>query len=323
MADRLLPLLLVLAAALLAHDSVAEPFVTRNQNPLVVLFGLPTPLPARLPAAGPGRVSLLSDWGNMAAIEGPADNLVVDAETAELRLTYERAIGRQFAVHVSLPWRSTSGGSLDGVAESWHDLLGLPNGERELLPRDQIQIRYVSGDDVLLDVDRSKSGVGDVTLAGGYQLFDSSRSAVSAWLGIKLPSGDAGQLTGSGATDVALSIAAQSTLAPGWQLFGQLDAVLLGRGDLLPDLQEEFAWSAMAGVAWNAWHNLDVLVQIQTNSAVFDASENGLSGSATVLTFGGRYRTQKGWSFDLGLSEDIDVGASPDFVIHLGIAHDF
>ena len=323
MADRLPAFLLVLAAGLLAHDSAAEPFVTRNQNPLVAPFGLPSPLPARLPAAGCGRVSLVSDWGNMAAIEGPEDNLVVDAETAELRLTYERAIGRRFAARLSLPWRSTSGGSLDGVAESWHDLLGLPNGQRDFLPRDQVQIRYVSGDDVLLDVDRSTSGVGDVTLAGGYQLYDSDRSAVSAWLGVKLPSGDAGQLTGSGATDVALSIAGQSAPAPRWQLFGQVDAVLLGRGDLLPALQREFAWSALAGVAWSAWRGLDLLVQLQSNSAVFDASETGLSGSATVLTFGGRYRTQRGWTFDVGFSEDVDVGASPDFVIHLGIARDF
>jgi len=323
MAERSSALLFALGAVLLAHPSLAEPFVTRNQNPLVSPFGLPAPLPARLPAGGPGRLSLVADWGNMASIEGPEDNLVVDAETVELRLAYERSLGRRFALRVSLPWRSVGGGSLDGLAESWHDLLGLPNGNRDLLARDQLQVRYAVAGDVLLDVDRSSSGVGDVTLAGGYQVYDSGRTAITAWLGVKLPSGDADRLTGSGATDVALTISGQSALAPRWQVFGQLDAVRLGRGDLLPDLQEELAWSALAGVAWNAWRRLDLIVQIQSNSAVFDAGETGLSGSATVLTFGGRYRTQPGWTFDLGFSEDLDVGASPDFVIHLGVARAF
>jgi len=321
MVERLSALLLfALGTALLAHPALAGPFATRNQNPLVAPFGLPGPLPARLPAGGPGRLDLVSDWGNMASIEGPENNLVVDAETFELRLGYERSLGRRFAVRVSLPWRSIGGGSLDGLAESWHDLLGLPNGNRDFLPRDQIRVSYAAGGDSLLEFDSSSSGLGDVTLAGGYQLHDSGRTAVATWLGVKLPSGDADRLTGSGATDVALSIAAQSALTPRWQVFGQLDAIRLGRGDLLPDLQEEFAWSALAGVAWNAWRGLDLIVQLQSNSAVFDARSAGLSGSATVLTFGGRYRTRGGWAFDLGFSEDVDVGASPDFVIHLGLA---
>jgi hypothetical protein len=320
MDERLSALLFALGTGLLAHPSLAEPFATRNQSPLVVPFGLPAALPARLPPDGPGRLSLVSDWGNMVAIEGPEDNLVIDAETVELRLGYERSIGRRFAVRVSLPWRSISGGSLDGLAESWHDLLGLPDGKRGSLPRDRIQIRYAADGDVLLDIDRASSGVGDITLAGGYQVYDSGQTAIATWLGIKLPSGDAERLTGSGATDVALSITGQSALSTRWQVFGQLDAVHLGRGDLLPALQEEFAWSALAGVAWNAWRGIDLIAQVHSNSAVFGADATGLSGSATVLTFGGRYRTQRGWVFDVGFSEDLDVGASPDFVIHLGVA---
>lgn len=325
MAERAGLLLTALAAAgvLSAPGATAEPFATRNQNPLVAPFGLPTPLPARLPPDGPGRIGLTSDWGNMASIRGPDDNLVVDAETVEVRITYERPVGSRFAVRAELPWRSIGGGSLDGLAESWHDLLGLPNGKRAGLPRDQLQIRYTVDDVVLLDFDRSASGIGDVTLAGGYQLHASDRGAVAAWLTVKLPTGDAARLTGSGATDVALSLAAESAIAADWRLFGQVDAAWLGEGDLLPGLQKELAWQALAGLAWNAWRTLDLLAQVQANSAVFDAGATGLSGSATVLTFGGRYRTARGWAFDLGFSEDLQVGASPDFVIHLGLRRAF
>lgn len=324
MTDRAAALIpLALVAALVAQGAAAEPFVTRNQNPLVTPYGLPHPLPARLPPAGPGRVRMTMNWGNMASIEGPADNLVVDAESIELRLAYERALGSRFAVHVGLPWRSNGTGTLDGIAESWHDLLGLPDGDRSALPRDELLIRYSAADGVLLEFDEPQSGVGDITLAGGYQLYTSDRHAVAAWVGVKLPTGDAARLTGSGAADVALSVAAETALAERWQAFGQVDAAWLGRGDLLSDLQEQLAWSALAGLSWNAWRGLDFLVQLQANSAVFDAGATGLSGSATIVTFGGRYRTTRGWAFELAFIEDAQVGASPDFVIHLGIARAF
>ena len=36
-------------AGLIVPAAHAEPFLTRNQNPLLALYGLPAPLPARLP----------------------------------------------------------------------------------------------------------------------------------------------------------------------------------------------------------------------------------------------------------------------------------
>ncbi|MFO7190086.1 MAG: hypothetical protein DIU74_010405 [Pseudomonadota bacterium] len=37
------------------------------------------------------------------------------------------------------------------------------------------------------------------------------------------------------------------------------------------------------------------------------------------LTLGGEYRLRSGWRLDLGLSEDLDVGASSDVVFIFGI----
>ena len=188
MTERSCLLLTSLAAAglLAASGAGAEPFATRNQNPLVTLFGLPTPLPARLSADGPGRLGVMANWGNMATIRGRDDNLLVDAETVELRVAYERSAGSRFAIRAEVPWRSIGGGSLDGVAETWHDLLGLPDGDRAGLPRDQLQVRYTVDDAVLLDFNESASGIGDVTLAGGYPLYASDRASVAAWLTAKL-----------------------------------------------------------------------------------------------------------------------------------------
>lgn len=319
----------VLAAAacsglLLPPRACAEPFITRNQNPLLALYGLPSPLPARLPAPGSGRMGGVVNWSNAANVDtAGAATFTLDSEVVEVRVHVERTFWPGVALRAELPWRHLSGGSLDGFIENWHDFFGLPNGQRDRLPRDQLLIEYRVADDTRLLVNESTSGIGDIPLSVGYQLHASDMRSMAAWLTVKAPAGDASDLTGSGAADVALSLALQSQFAERWQLFGQLNAAWLGEGDLLPELQEDAVFSALAGATWNAWQGLDLTVQLEGNSRVFDGGGTDLSGDAIVLTFGGSYRTQGGWQFDVGISEDIDVGASPDIAFNLGARRGF
>jgi len=310
--------------ALVPPAAQAEPFLTRNQNPLLALYGLPSPLPARLPEAGRGRVAGVVNWANSANIDTSGNSaFTLDAETVEMRLHLEHSFWPKIAVRAELPWRRVSGGSLDGFIEDWHDFFGLPNGSRDRLPRDELLIEYRVADATLLRFDESTSGVGDIPLSIGYQLHASDTRSMSAWLTVKAPLGDANDLTGSGAVDVALSLSAQSALNEDWDVFGQVNAVWLGDGDLLPQLQESAAISALAGITWNPWRELDLTVQLEGNSRVFDGGGTDLSGDAILMTFGGSYRTQGGWQFDLGISEDIDVGASPDIAFNVAARRKF
>ncbi|HEX9207024.1 MAG TPA: DUF3187 family protein [Steroidobacteraceae bacterium] len=305
-------------------DLRAEPFLVRNQHPLVALYGLPSPLPARLPAAGATRIAGVINWSSFAVTEAQgAAGFTLDGEVFETRLHLDHAFGERFALHAELAYRDLSEGSLDGFIENWHDVFNLPNGSRTELPADQLLLDYHTAAATLLHVEESVSGIADIPISVGYQLLASETSAASAWLSVKAPAGKAEDLTGSGALDVALSVAGDHQVAEGWQVFGQANLVWLGDGDLLPDLQESYAWSALAGVTWNPWRALDLTVQFEANSAVLDTGLDGLDGDAVVLTFGGSYRTAGAWQFDLGISEDIDVDASPDVVFNLGVRHGF
>jgi Protein of unknown function (DUF3187) len=301
----------------------AEPLATRNQHPLVALFGLPMPLAARLPAPDSGRAGAALNWSNFATTDTTDQrSYTLDGEVVEIRVQAEHALGERFAVRGELAWRQLSGGSLDSLVESWHDLFGLPNGSRRRLPDDALLIEYRSGESTLLRVEDDTSGIADLPLALGYQLTASQRGALATWLTVKVPTGQAEDLTGSGAVDVALSLAGERQLSERWQLFGQVNFAWLGQGDVLADLQQDFAGSLLAGTTWQAWRGLQLTAQLEANTAVVDTGTD-LDGDAIVLTLGGRYRTASGWAFDFGFSEDVQPDASPDIVFLLSVQHAF
>ena len=301
----------------------ADPILTRNQHPLVALYGLPLPLAARLPRAGSDNIGATLNWSNIATTDTTGQrSYTLDGEVLEVRVQAEHAVGERFAVQGQLAWRQLSGGSLDSLVESWHDLFSLPNGSRNRLPEDELLIEYRSGESTLLRVDDESSGLADLPLSLGYQLTASEQGAVAAWLTIKAPTGEAADLTGSGAVDVALSLAGERRLSERWQLFGQANVAWLGNGDVLADLQQDFAGSLLAGTTWKAWRGLELTAQLEANTAVMDTGTD-IDGDAVVLTLGGRYRTDAGWAFDFGFSEDLQVDASPDIVFVLGVQRTF
>jgi hypothetical protein len=291
----------------------AEPLVTTNQNPLVLPYGLPLPLPARLAPPGAGRYALEVNWSNSATIESAGGyEATLDAETVDVRARLEHSSDRRWSVMAELPWRNIGGGSLDGPIDDWHDFWGLPDGDRDDMPEDRYLISAQVDDQAVLRLDDGGSGVADIPLRLGYQLVADEKTAMSGWLTVDLPTGDADELLGSGATDVAASVAVQSQVSGRWQLFGQADVAWLGDGEILPAEQQDWAVAGLAGITWNAWRALDLTVQLYANSQIFDVPVNGLSGDAVVLSFGGAWRTEGGWRVDLGMNEDVQVDASPD-----------
>jgi hypothetical protein len=306
-----------------AGPAQGDPLLTRNQHVLTALFGLPAPLPARLPSAGSGNASLTLNWSSFADIDddGPS-TATLDGEVIELRARVDHALAPHWAWHAELAWRDLSGGTLDSLVDNWHDVFSLGGGSRNRLPQDQLLIEYVAGGVTRLQVDKDGSGVADIPVSVGYQVAESDQRSVATWLTVKLPAGDAESLGGSGAVDVALTVSATREIAESWQVFGQASLAWLGQGDVLPQEQEDFAGSIVAGVTWHATHSVDLTGQLEANTAVFD-TDTILDGDAVVLTLGGAFRTTGGWRFDLGISEDLWTKGSPDFVFIAGVGRSF
>jgi hypothetical protein len=337
-------LLLLLASAGVAHaaeDEAAEdewvpiahrivdqraPFVVRDQNPLLAGFGLPSTMPSNHGSDVSSRIDFY--WGSTALIQEQGNEaLLVDAETREARVTLQGTFmdgnfHSKFGWQLQVPYRYTGGGSLDSFIDSWHDAFGLPDGARSALPRDQIGIAYTRAGTRQLNVTSSSRGLGDIQAALGLELHDSPITSLSAWLNVKLPTGDADELTGSGATDVSLVLAGRRQLSRHWTAFGQAAATYLGDGDVLTDQQRRVVWSGMAGVSAGVWRGLSLKAQVDAHTAAYDSNLDFLS-EAVILTLGGDYRFNGDWRLDLGVSEDLAVEHSPDVVFVVGVKKDW
>ncbi|WP_129776791.1 DUF3187 family protein [Peristeroidobacter soli] len=303
------------------EPAAGTPFVVRDQNPLLAGFGLPTTLPSRIADEFSGGLDLY--WGSTAIMQSHGDEaLLVDAETREARAILEGKLTDRVGWRLQVPYRYTGGGTLDSFIDSWHNTFGLPDGARSALPDDQIAIAYTRTGTRQLDITSSSSGLGDLQAALGYELHSAASSTLTAWLDIKLPTGDADKLTGSGATDVSLVLAGRhSPLNSRWTMFGQAGVTYLGEGDLLPDQQRSVVWSGMAGVSVRTWRGLSFKAQFDAHTAAYDSDLDFFS-DAVVLTVGGDYLFESGWRLDLGVSEDIAVEHSPDVVFVLGVHQD-
>lgn len=308
-----------IALLLIAPLAEADPFPTRDLNPLLAGFGLPSALPARI-AGDSWSIATDLNWASTSLVQrADSEQLIVDAETREARVTIGRSWSSGFAAQLELPYRYTGGGVLDDAIDDWHDFFSLPEGARSTMPTDRIRIVYQRAGATLLDIDSSVSGLGDASLDFGYSLRSTSTTAAAAWLSIKVPTGDADRLTGTGATDVSLSIAGEHGLSEDWSAFGQASVTRMGDGDRFAALQGDVVWSGFAGVGWHAWRGLQLKAQIDAHSAVFEDADLDFLGEAVVLTVGGDYRFQSGWRFEVAVSEDIAVESTSDVVFVFGL----
>lgn len=313
------PTIVIAAALFSTAASAAAPFATRDLNPLLAGFGLPSALPARLTSES-WSVATDVNWASTSlAQRADAEQLIVDAEVREARVTIGRSWPSGFAAQLELPYRYTGGGVLDHAIDGWHELFSLPEGARATMPTDRVRIVYDHADARLIDIGSSASGLADVSLDLGYSLRSTTATAVAAWLSIKLPTGDVDRLTGTGATDVSLAIAGEHDLSKDWSVFGQAGVTWLGDGDRLPAQQRDVAWSGLAGVGWRAWRGLELKAQLDAHSAVFDGTDLDFLGDALVLTVGGDYRFASGWQLDVAVSEDIAVESASDVVFLFGL----
>jgi hypothetical protein len=214
-----------------------------------------------------------------------------------------------------VPYVSHSGGALDSLIKDWHSLVGLSNSMREG-PNDQIHHSFAQDGTTYYELLAGASGIGDVQLSAAYAM-----QHVTLRAGVKLPTGDPGKLTGSGATDFSLGLYANRTTTLFDRAFdysGFMGILVLGDGDVMPEFQESTVPYGGLALRWHATERLALSTQLSLQGSYYDIDIDDLGGTTVQLSIGGDYRFKR-TLLRLAIVEDIAGDATPDFALHLSI----
>jgi hypothetical protein len=292
-----------------------EFFQIRDQNPLLRGFYLPLPADTRMDAGAILAATLLVS--NTLNVENNShERLFVDGESAALDLSYDGAPAQNWRYRFTVPIIHDSGGSLDSVIDTWHEIFGFPRGYRPFYPKKQIDYFYSGRGTV--DLNHSQTGVGDVSADLGWYAFDDARRSLSLWGGIKAPTGSVADLTSDGAWDGALWAHAAMRW-PKWRIAGELglsqpfgDEIFAGAAHRSAGFARLSATRAF-GPAWS------LRAQLDAQTARVAGTDLRFLGPSLQLSVGADCRLRGRWRIQMGFSEDAAVNTAPDITFFLGI----
>ena len=290
-------------------------FATRDLNPILQPIYLPT-LATFNPQNG-WKIDHSVYITNTLQEETRGDeSLLIDVENYryELGIRYRQD---KWLARLDLPFISNSAGALDSAIDDWHQFFGLPGGNRDKFPHDEINIDYQRDGSGAYHQDKSSSGIGDMALAFGYQA-----DARFAWFaGIELPTGDADDFSGNEAVDTALWFTYQNKVNQEMGIFALLGVSFPGDGGHLEGLLVDQIWVAQAGFDYRFKPSIVGTLQFDYHSQTIENSELKAFGNSLQAQFGLGFMDLFGdHRLDFFFSEDILVGSAPDISFGLRLS---
>lgn len=314
---------LLLPVAALAGQAHWQGFPLRNQNPFLQIFGLPVFQSATLAAEGAPAYDLSLDIANHADDgSNPGEDFVIDGESYFLTLSSRRRLGNGVELGFHVPLIAHQHGFLDNAIESWHDTFGMSNSKRRG-PANRLYFSYAGAGGIGYELDSPSIGIGDIQLTAAMPIRERANDGdldVALRASIKLPTGDADKLLGSGAADVSIGayVADTGTL---WnrplRVSGFVGALILGDGDVLTEMQRSALPYGGIAASWQATDRLAIVTQLSAQGAYFDSALEELGGDSLQLAVGGYYRLRDlESSLGFAIVEDVAANATTDFALH-------
>ncbi len=302
------------------------PLFVKNQNPFIRVFGLPAAESGRIVATGDMVGRLVVDVANnMVMSDAGNEKIVLDGESVISTVVMRYGLREGFEVGLDLPYVSHEKGSLDSFIEDWHDFFYLPDGQRQDRPGKVLEYRYERDGRLLHLEEKHSQGLGDVQLSIAKPIMNRQlkEGQYLAWRAtMKLPTGESEDLHGSGGFDFSLRLCGEDNASLSflgldyWAVAGLL---YMGKGDVLPGYQRDFAVFGTMGLGWQLFNWLDLKMQVDAHTALFYSDLTELGVGAVILSTGGTMHLPADYHLDLNVVEDVAVNTAPDVVFHLAV----
>ena len=301
-------------------DILDGPLRVRNLSPIVQIYGIPRAVGGRVAAGYTESTYNLEISNNFQSENRDGTFAFFDGETYVNSYRFHSDLRDDMEWGFELPYVAHTNGNLDSVVDEFHELFGLPDGQRSIAPRNRLDYFIRSDGVVYTDFTDSQRGLGDVRGFMGYQVFDNPSEALALRTQVKLPTGDSDKLTGSDAVDVSVWGEYEQAL--------QLSRVnllvtfaggvsYLGEGEIIPQSQESWVGFGHFGVQMPLGDRIALHAQLDAHTTVID-TPNPLVGQGGVLgTVGGRIGVADRYWVDLSLIEDLANESASDVVFQV------
>jgi hypothetical protein len=239
--------------------------------------------------------------------------LFEDQETQRLSFLYSRGIADGLEASVELPFLARNGGFMDPIISWWHATV--------LPPQDRVRNHLPFGQSIVTIPDvgtfSSASGVGDLSFMLRKRL--SPRLIIGA--AVKLPTGQASDLFGSGSVDAGVNFEYRTMLTHKLQLDVSAGIVGQGKPTVLKHARGLVDQESLA-ITYRR-NSRDAWVAQWESEAAPVLTVSNENGAHRMLTFGYERKLSHSERLDLYFSEDRDlvpgapllVNVAPDFTI--------
>lgn len=252
---------------------------------------------------------------------GLAETLLFDGETVRADISWFRDID-QWTLGVTAPVLTHNSGFLDGTIEGWHDLFGLPNGNRDRRPQNELLFDWTRNNVAIIARDQATQGIGDVRLHASRGLITTEQWRLSVGAVVKVPTGDPDRLTGSGGTDVTLGVRAESLRLFGsnrWRLNATAALTALGSSDIAALPTESRVLSATTTLRWLPRETLEVGARVRARERLVRSELREVGDPAIGLDAWFGWQAWGEQQLRIGVSEDLNVDSQPDVVFRISL----
>lgn len=297
---------LLFALPPLAFSQTVDPIATRNHRALSLAFLRLQPRGLLLTERS---TELAFGWtlaNDLRLARSPGSPTIEeDYEVSRLGVTVRRGLSPALEGFLEASLIERGGGSLDAVIDWWHrNVLFWTDPLRDESPRGRSLIALPDGSRF-----GSAAGLGDITAGLSGRFRDD-------WLwtfAMKIPTGNATALLGSGGWDVGIALQRATSWGDRWSWGTQFGAVWQGPAKALRDsrrwVDQEALW---LGYRYNS--RTDLILQWQSEASALRSGIPASDAAHRLVTFGYRRRIADGQWLDVFISEDRDLpsGAIPE-----------
>ncbi len=316
-------IIMALGAGSTVYAERGDPIYVANQNPFVQIFGLPKAEPGTITPSGKLDVGFLYFVSNNSiSADAGNESIIWDGETAQYNLKLRYGVSDRLELGMDIPYIDHSGGYLDSLIRNFHDLFGITNERQEGFDKNQIHYQLRENGTTTFEMTDRARGFGDIRFSAAIPLIGRSEQKqrfLALRPQIKLPTGDADELLGSGGTDVSMGLSYsdfQTLSSLNMVLTSHAGVLYMGNTKVLRDKQKHFAGYGGISLAWLVMKSLEFKIQMDLHSALYNSDLKQL-GSSLQLLGGGTAHLPGKVLLDLGMSQQLLTDSTPDVGFYL------